>query len=104
MNGSCLYCNSWQNPFGTNKKKSIRGTQRLPLANSNSFILLAFPLANFCILTHALTPAPTSTPALALALMPASTPAPAKYTNADFHQFMKIFIDAQEGSGIYEGL
>ena len=102
-----------QNSSGTGGDEPIRGTQRPPTTNDSNFSLPTPPFANSCIPTP--TAFYTPTPALAFVPMPAPLPAPAptptpapvlasgKYINADFYQFIKVFIDAQKRSGTHEG-
>ena len=95
MAGSRLYCSPCRNPPGTGGDELAGGTQRPLPANSSGSPLPALPSANSRV----------STPADSCTLMPAPShvPAPAKYTDADFHQFMKVFMATQGRSGIHEG-
>ena len=95
MAGSCLCCSFCQNLPGTGRDKSAGGTQKPPPANGSGFPLPAPPLTD----SRVSTPTASCTPILA----PAPVPALAKYTNADFHQFMKVFMDAQGRSKTHKG-
>ena len=102
MAGSRLCRSPCRNPTGTGGDKPARGAQKPPPANGSGSLSPALPPANSCVPTPAVfrtpTPAPAPLPATILAPAPAPAPAPAKYTDTDFHQFMKVFMDTQERS------
>ena len=96
MVSSCFYYSPCRNPPGTGKNEPIGDTQRSPPANSSNSLLPAPPSADSRVLTPATSYTPMPAPASASA--PSSVPVPAKYTDANFHQFMKVFIDTQRCS------
>lgn len=101
MVGSRLRHNPRHNLPGTVGDKPARGIQKRPPANGSDFLLPAPLPANSYVSTPATsctpTLAPTSTPAFAF------MPMPVKYIDADFHQFIKVFMNFQERSGTYKG-
>ena len=101
MAGSHLHRSPYRNPPGTGGDKSARGTQWPPPANGSNSSLPTPPPANSCILTPAASC--TSTPVPAFTPTPTPVLAPAKYTDAGFYQFMKVFMDIQRCSRTYEG-
>lgn len=101
MVGSCFCHNPCRNLPKTSKDEPAGGVQRPSPVNSSGSPLLAPSPTNSCVPTPAASHTPT--PALVSAPAPALVSAPAKYTNAEFYRFMKVFMDAQRYSGTYEG-
>ena len=95
MAGSRLRRSPCRNPTETGRDEPAGGAQRSPLANGSGSPLPAPPPADSRVPTPAASRTPTPAPAPPLA--------PAKYTDADFHQFMKVFMDSQGRRRTHEG-